>query len=233
MQQLNIGSLTGPPLSRLWRHREAWRKQRTVLLNAISAAAYTPGSRRVRPLAAKLDLVLTVLTMLDEIETELSAERSRTKPKYVVSSLFLHQCWRELTRTPDEHFVFITGAVVDGVSVLDQKLEFAFSKQSAVGVTGDTRSTHKLLIRLEQFRHKLLATFHSHPGQGPASIRPSGTDEHFQQRLEQAGHAAVMAIFSRDGYVRFLRLDQNLEVEIYGEGVETHEENLFRLTPVD
>ena len=31
-----------------------------------------------------------------------------------------------------------------------------------------------------------------------------------------------MAIFSRDGFVRFVRLDQNFEIEIYGEGVENH-----------
>jgi hypothetical protein len=98
-----------------------------------------------------------------------------------------------------------------------------------VGVTADTRSTHKLLIKLEQFGHRLLAHFHSHPGNGPDSTNPSGIDENFQRRLESAGHVAVMAIFSRDGFVRFVRMDQNIEIEIYGEGVETHAPGIFRL----
>ena len=41
---------------------------------------------------------------------------------------------------------------------------------------------------------------------------------------------AVMAIFSRDGFIRFVRLDQNLEIEIYGEGVENHAPGIYRLT---
>ena len=32
----------------------------------------------------------------------------------------------------------------------------------------------------------------------------------------------MMAIFSRDGYVRFMRNDRNFDLEIYGEGVETY-----------
>ena len=48
--------------------------------------------------------------------------------------------------------------------------------------------------------------------------------------IGKAGHLAVMAIFSRDGYVRFVRLDQNLEIEIYGERVENHAPGIYRLT---
>ena len=88
------------------------------------------------------------------------------------------------------------------------------------GITADVRSTHPLLIRLENFRHRLLATFHSHPTSGVGSTSPSGIDRDFQERLERAGHCALMAIFSRDGFVRFLRLDQNFEIEIFGEEVE-------------
>ena len=42
-----------------------------------------------------------------------------------------------------------------------------------------------------------------------------------------------MAIFSRDGFVRFVRLDNNLEIEIYGEGAEKHESGVYRLTNLD
>ena len=99
-----------------------------------------------------------------------------------------------------------------------------------VRVEADLRSTHRLLIKLEQFGHRLLAHFHSHPGRGSDSTHPSGTDRAFQQRLEKGGHVAVAAIFSRDGYVRFFRLDGNFQLEIHGSGIEECEDNVYRLT---
>ena len=151
----------------------------------------------------------------------------------MVSSLFLYESFKKLTADQDEQFFFVTGTELDGALVLDQWAEFAHQKRSMVGVTADTRSTHKLLIKLEQFGHRLLAHFHSHPGKGADATRPSGTDKKYQEALERAGHIAVMAIFSRDGYIRFLRLDQHANVEVHGTGVEEHEPGIFRLTNLD
>ncbi len=171
---------------------------------------------------------------LDSLERV--AEESRPAPcrqrRYAVSSLFLHESFKKLTADHNEQFFFITGSEVEGVMVLDQWAEFAHQKRSMLGVTADTSSTHNLLIKLEQFRHRLLAHFHSHPGTGADATQPSGTDKDFQKRLESAGHVAVMAIFSRDGFVRFIRLDHNLEIEIYGEGVEKHETGIYRLANI-
>ena len=158
----------------------------------------------------------------------------RNRPRrYAVSSLFLHESFKKLTADQDEQFFFVTGAEVEGVLVLDQWAEFAHQRRSPMGVVADMPSTHNLLIKLEQFGHKFLAHFHSHPGNGADATHPSGTDENFQKRLESAGHVAVMAIFSRDGFVRFVRLDQNFEIEIYGEGVEKHAPGIYRLTNLD
>jgi hypothetical protein len=151
----------------------------------------------------------------------------------MVSSWFLYESFKKLTADPDEQFFFITGTEVEGVFVLDQWAEFAHQRRTRLGVVGDMPSTHNLLIKLEQFGHKFLAHFHSHPGRGPGGTNPSGPDHDFQNRLESAGHVAVMAIFSRDGYIRFVRLDQNFEVEIYGQGVEKHAPGIFRLTNID
>ena len=70
---------------------------------------------------------------------------------------------------------------------------------------------------------------HSLPGNGPEATHPSGTDQNFQRRLEQGGHLAIMAIFSRDGYIRFERADGNFELEIYREGVERYAPSVYRL----
>jgi hypothetical protein len=170
------------------------------------------------------------LDTLERIVAENAAKPDSTHRRYAVSSLFLHESFKRLTADLDEQFFFVTGSEVEGILVLDQWAEFAHQKRSMMGVTADTRSTHNLLIKLEQFKHRLLAHFHSHPGDGAEATHPSGTDEKFQQRLESAGHVAVMAIFSRDGFVRFVRLDNNLEIEIHGAGVEKHETGIYRLT---
>lgn len=172
------------------------------------------------------------LESLDQIAVEAAKPETGLR-RYAVSSLFLHESFKKLTADQDEQFFFVTGSEVEGVLVLDQWAEFAHQKRSMMGVTADTRATHSMLIKLERFKHRLLAHFHSHPGNGADATHPSGTDESFQKRLENAGHVAAMAIFSRDGFVRFVRLDNNLEIEIYGEGVEKHEAGIYRLTNLD
>lgn len=172
------------------------------------------------------------LATLDQIVEENSRKPDAPR-RYAVSSLFLHECAKKLTADADEQFFFITGSEIEGVHVLDQCAEFAHQRRTRLGVVADMPSTHNLLIRLEQFGHKFLAHFHSHPGKGSGATHPSGTDEAFQRRLENGGHLAIMAIFSRDGYVRFIRLDQNCEIEIYGEGVDHYAPGIYRLKNLD
>jgi hypothetical protein len=173
------------------------------------------------------------LESLERIVAENSGRPNTGPRRYVVSSLFLHESFKKLTADMDEQFFFITGSEVEDVLVLDQWAEFAHQRRSRLGVVADMPSTHNLLIKLEQFRHKFLAHFHSHPGWGAEATHPSGTDQNFQTRLESAGHVALMAIFSRDGFVRFVRLDQNFEIQIYGGGVENHAPGIYRLTNID
>jgi hypothetical protein len=172
------------------------------------------------------------LETLERIVEENTLSRDGRR-RYAVSSLFLHECAKKLTADPDEQFFFITGSEVDGVHVLDQCAEFAHQRRSRLGVVGDMPSTHNVLIKLEQYGHKFLAHFHSHPGRGPGATHPSGTDENFQGRLEKGGHLALMAIFSRDGFVRFVRLDKNFELEIFGEGIEIHAPGVYQLKNFD
>jgi hypothetical protein len=170
---------------------------------------------------------------LDQIAAEMQPKRQAGVPRFVVSSYFLHECFKRLTADISEQFSFITGVEVEGALVLNQLIELEHDKRTLLGVTANTGFTHRLLIRLEQFRHRLLAHFHSHPGKGPDSTRPSGTDQSFQKRLESAGHQAVAAIFSRDGFVRFFRMDSQFQIEVFGEGVEQHEAHIFKITTVD
>jgi len=211
------------------------KKQALVAKREQLIARFAESARAQRStirFTSEIRLVNQFLATLDQIEAE-STRPPGGPPRYAVSSLFLHECFKKLTVDPDEQFFFITGTEIDGVYVLDQCAEFAHQRRSRLGVVGDMPSTHNLLIRLERFGHKFLAHFHSHPGNGPEATHPSETDKNFQRRLEQGGHLALMAIFSRDGYVRFRRLDQNYELEIYGQGIVALAPGLFRLTNLD
>lgn len=219
-------------LEQVQTERKRLIKKRETLLETFTKAAVSGKPKRLSEIFIKICQTNEFLKSLDQIDRK-KADTAPARRRYAVSSLFLHESFRKLTPGPEEEFFFITGNEVGGVFVLDQWAEFAHQKRSIVGVTADTRSTHKLLIKLEQFGHRLLGHFHSHPGNGPNSTNPSGIDENFQRRLESAGHVAIMAIFSRDGFVRFVRLDQNIEIEIYGEGVEQHAPGIFRLINLD
>jgi hypothetical protein len=198
------------------------RRQR--LLAKFEHATETSQRRRMQRLHRELQHLAECLAIL---------EGRSSRPRFVVSSMFLEQCFRQLTADEREQFFFITGAEVDGVGVLDQKVEFAHERRTVMGVTGNQSATHRVLIRLEQFRHRLLGHFHSHPGQGADATRPSGTDEAYQRRLETAGYPTVAAIFSRDGFVRFFRLAGEFELDVHGEGVEDLGKHTYRLTSVD
>jgi len=220
-------------LNHLETERQRLLKKRQLLVDDFAKAAGGNRPKRLSQLFIKIQQTNNFLESLGQIEADAQAANAAGPRRYAVSSLFLHESFRKLTADQDEQFFFITGAEVNGVLVLDQWAEFAHQRRSRLGVVADMPSTHRLLIKLEQFGHKFLAHFHSHPGNGADSTRPSGTDEGFQKRLESAGHLAVMAVFSRDGFVRLVRLDRNFAVEIYGEGVERHAENVYRLTNLD
>ncbi len=207
------------------------RRERHI--ESLTKAARDRQAYRLRRSFREICLTNEFLESLDLIAAETKQKQSGNCPRFTVSSLFLHDCFKKLTADRDEQFFFITGSEIDGAFVLDQMMEFAHQKRSIGGVQGDPKSTHNLLIRLEQFGHRLLAHFHSHPGNGAEATNPSGTDQNFQGRLENAGHIAVCAIFSRDGFIRFLRLDRKFEVEIFGTGVEKHAPNIYRLTNLD
>jgi len=206
-------------------------KRGELLLSFVEAAQQKRPSKMARVFQS-IRQTNEFLNCLGRIDKAISERRQSTVRQYTVSSLFLHECYKALTADRDEQFFFLTGTVVGGTHVLDQRLEFKHNKRSIVGVVGNHADTHRLLIKLEQFGHRLLAHFHSHPGNGLEATNPSGTDTGFQKRLEDAGYPTVAAIFSRAGYVRFFRLDEDLEIEIYGSGVEQHGKNSFRLTAI-
>ena len=207
--------------------------RREQLITHFAETARAPGEVQLSPIVNDITFTREFIDTLERIAGEAKSKPPSLMPRFVVSSYFLHDAYKRLCADENEQFYFITGMEVEGVKVLDQIIEMEHDRRTPGGVTANHGFTHKLLIKLEQFGHRLLATFHSHPGSGANGTFPSIIDKDFQRRLESGGHQALMAIFSRDGFIRFVRLDNNFEVEIYGQGVERHDNHIYRLTNLD
>lgn len=204
--------------------------RREQLLAKFAESIRSGNNGRARRLSAEAITMSQFVQTLDDLATRMEPKRRSDIPRFVVSSYFLYDCFRKLTADSKEQLSFITGVEVDGSLILNQILDLEHDRRTAIGVEANQGFTHRLLIQLDRFRHRLLAHAHSHPGTGPDATAPSGIDQRFQARLEHAGHVAVAAIFSRDGFVRFFRLQGAFEIVVFGEGVEAYAPNLFRLT---
>jgi hypothetical protein len=180
---------TPPPqaLVHVERERSRLLAVRQKQLESFIGAASGGKRRLLAQLFLRIRQTNEFLRTLGEIADSLApVAAAHAQPRYAVSSLFLYESFKKLIADRDEQFFFVTGTELNGALILDQWAEFEHQKRTVVGVTAEVRSTHRVLIRLEQFGHRLLAHFHSHPGNGPSSSQPSGIDENFQRRLESA-----------------------------------------------
>lgn len=206
-------------------------KARQELQLATLAKAVTSGRspKRYGEIYNKIRQTSEFLEAIEQIRLRAKEQAERSR-HFTVSTVFLQEAFKKLTADRDEQFNFVTGVDLPGNHIMTQMLDLQHLKRTMLGVTADPRDTHQLLIRLEMAGHRLLAHFHSHPGKGAGSTFPSGIDERFQNDLERGGHTALMAIFSRDGFIRFIRLKDQFALTVFGEGIERVEDNVYRLT---
>lgn len=157
--------------------------------------------------------------------------------RYRIGSLFLSECFKYLTSSPEEVVHLVSGLELENNLFLLDRLEKVQYQASIVGAKADVKDLFKKLIELdEKYGHLLLAVFHSHPFGGVAGACPSGIDRNLQKNLEESGYKTIQAVFSRDGYVRFFSNKLCFEIELYGKGVEKisgHEnERIFKLSEI-
>lgn len=175
--------------------------------------------------------VLLISKMNDLIKAS-SKKILPEKDVFVMSSLFLHDCFKYLNQKPVESLHFVTGPQICNYSVLDRLIDIDMDVQSAVSAKGEENSVRKELIFLSASDHKLQGCFHIHPGRGSGCTAPSATDHKLQETFDRGGYKSLGAIFSRDGYVRFYG-SYDFEIQIYGKGVEKKNEKIYRLTEIN
>jgi hypothetical protein len=201
--------------------------------------ALVDACRHVRPDVAQNTMVeLLDLSryriVSDEVWQHIQADAELSVPVYTISTVFVKDAFLALANAPEEDMRFATGIEVGPRAyAITRLLQFKLSVRTIVAAEGDQASVNRVLIFLENAGHKLLFTFHIHPGRGPNATCPSSTDMDFARRLERGNYPVVHAVFCRQGYVRFFSYKRTFKVSLYGKGVEEVDENIYRLTSGD
>ena len=183
---------------------------------------------------------LQLETMMSYVDLQHAARRlmpsdagDESETTYVVGSLFLYDCHRELIRGPNENMHYVTGVGLGSVLTMDRITPIALDTATPVFAQGNLASSHGALMRLTRFGHRLHGLFHCHPGRGKEATRPSYIDLDTQERQERGKYPVVGAIFTADGFVRFFSVRNRFSIVIYGDGVEHVEDTVYRLTAIE
>src|SRR5438067_1120436 len=111
----------------LERKRQLKRRQRFIAHFANSVEKHR--GIQMNYLCRRLHDINHQLALLDELSSAIDESREEAAHRYVVSSLFLRECFEDLTADQNEQLFFVTGSEVDGTFVLDQKAEFDHIKR--------------------------------------------------------------------------------------------------------
>jgi len=143
----------------------------------------------------------------------------------LMTSWFLLDLIRYLTKGQDEEICYVTGPVLGDLHIPTRICGIEqLDAQSPVYARGNPRACSDALIELHEHGNKVLVMAHSHPGQGAGATGPSSTDYAYMRRIQETGAMAIGIIVTRSNHVRFFTSSQQFEVHITGNGV-THEGN--------
>jgi hypothetical protein len=192
-------------------------------------------------------LLILILTVHIALETSRGPVRVKKKkevvrfarefPRYVISTMMIEEMYNYLVDQDggptSEKMCFAYGIVDDETNTVTPcgKLMPDMSERSWASVMGDPRSVHEALSRIDKHLpdHALVLTCHLHPGHGPGSVTPSGTDRKTHRDMERGGYPVIGAIFSQDGYVHFFSVDVKFDLSVTGGGVKEVGKRTFRI----
>lgn len=115
--------------------------------------------------------------------------------------------------------LYMAGIKVGENRIIEHAIKPKFSIQTVFCVKPDDKSALEALLLIDKYGMALYATLHLHPGRGILATCPSTDDIKNQTAWELGGYSNIMGIFSRDGFVRFLRFTDEFEVTVFGKEV--------------
>lgn len=150
---------------------------------------------------------------------------------YKIPSLILLKSFGFLNQQDEESLHLMTGINLGEEIILDMIISVKFAHSSIGGVRADPDDNLKKLVLLDDYGFALYAVVHIHPSNGMRSTHQSDIDKNFQETLERGGYKSVLGIFSRDGFLRFYRTEDDFEIKIIGKGIEVvdEESKIFRI----
>lgn len=152
-------------------------------------------------------------------------------PTYECSSIYLNDINDNLVDGIGvENICYCTGVEneLTNTFVPTKILTPELAEQSLISARGTGASTKNLMLLLDKYEHTMILHCHSHPGTGPSSTHPSSVDIRCHSDLEKF-YPVIGLIFSQDRYFRAFSVNRKFEIKIFGEGVEEHGNNIFRL----
>jgi hypothetical protein len=154
---------------------------------------------------------------------------------YEIPSLIVLNSFCFLNKQLEESLHLMSGINQGERIILDMMIPVKISHSSLGGVSADPDDNLNKLVLMDDYGFALYAVVHIHPSDGILSTHQSHIDIRYQETLERGGYKSVMGIFSRDGFLRFFRIENDFEIKIIGKGIEVidEESKIFKIAKIE
>jgi hypothetical protein len=178
------------------------------------------------------EIVSQHLLLIGQINAVINDHLNEAKEvHYLVGSRFLRKNYEIFCRSEKESVHLITGPGQGVFKTLSDELILLHEVKELIEAKVFDTEVNKSLQELHFEGYKLWGCFHVHPGCGIAATGPSSIDMELIDKFDAGNYKAVNAIFSRDGFIRFLA-PFPFKIHIYGKGVRKINEELYCLVKV-
>ena len=150
---------------------------------------------------------------------------------FCVGSRFLRENYEIFCRSEKESVHLVTGVETGILKHLDEKIILKHEVRELLQAKIFDSEINKCLQNLHFEGYRLFGCFHIHPWSGAGATMPSEIDMKLIDKFEVGDYKTVSAIFSRDGFIRFMA-PFPFKIHIYGKGVEKRNEKLYCLVKV-
>jgi len=150
---------------------------------------------------------------------------------FCLGSRFLRENYDVFCGSEKESVHLVTGVEGGILKHLDEKIILEHEVRELLQAKIFDSEINRCLQNLHFEGYRLFGCFHIHPWGGVGATTPSGIDMELIDKFEAGKYKTVSAIFSRDGFIRFMA-PFPFKIHIYGNGVKKINEELYCLFKV-